>query len=313
MNLKSESASKQVELQSKIDNATDGITNILSRLVSSSSSELDTESQQAVRDLITTVCPTSPPSLPSTSSSLNLSSDDVKMICTQVTELFNDLASFKAELNSLDEEVRSFMSQTKKDMEDMKKSFEKDMALMQADFQKEIKQIRTKSEGNDQYPRKNNLLLDNFRLPYWARRKDCDGFALACYVAHWLNKFLPMLSTPITPHNIDITHPLMNNSKGQTRLIIRFLNRHVRHNVFANREALLQHGISVSEHLTQENLALQRKAEAIVGESNVWSHDCKLFAFSQGKTISVWNEKSLSFLKPSFSSRINVLNRHNPT
>ena len=172
--------------------------------------------------------------------------------------------------------------------------------------------MKQKSNNHNQYLRKNNLVLENFLLPNWAK-KDCNGFALACYVAFWLNKFLPMLSTPVTPHNINITHPLRNNSKGQTVIIIRFVNRHIRHDVYNNSEALLQHGIRVSEHLTQENLRLKHKAESIVGVSNVWSFDCKIYALSQGKTISIWNEKSLSFLRPSDnSSYAAILNRYNP-
>ena len=136
---------------------------------------------------------------------------------------------------------------------------------------------------------------------------------MASYVAFWINKFLPWLSTPVTPHNIDITDPLRNNSKGQSVIILRLLNRHIRHEIFDNREALLHHGIIVSEHLAPENLSLRRKAEAIVGEANVGSRDCKLYAFSHGKTISVWNEKSLPFLKPSYSSRFDALEQHNPT
>ena len=146
------------------------------------------------------------------------------------------------------------------------------------------------------------MILDNFLIPCWAKEPDCNGYHLACYVAFWLNKFLPMLSTLVTPHNIDITHPLKNNAKGQTVLILRFGNRHVRHDIFNNREFLLRHGITVSEHLTQDNLTLKRKAEAIVGEMNVWSFDCKIYALSQGRRISIWNEKSLSFLKPSTQS-----------
>lgn len=307
-------SSKQDVLENKIEKATEGISTIISHLANASSNELNEETKQAVNHLMTTVCPSSTSSPPSkTGTSLNMSSDQIKVICDQVTELFNDLASFRAELTSLNEQLNTYITSNKKDIANMKKDFADELALLRADYMKEIQMMKQKSIDHDQYLRKNNLILGNFLLPNWARKKDCNGYALACYVAFWINNFLPMLSTPVTPHNINITHPLRNNSKGQSVLIIRFVNRHIRNDIFYNRQALLQHGITVTEHLAPENLILRRKAEAIVGESNVWSQDCKLYAFSHGKTISIWNEKSLSFLKPPYLSRIAALEKHNPT
>ena len=121
-----------------------------------------------------------------------------------------------------------------------------------------------------------------------------------------------MLKIPLNPYNIDITHPLRNNDKGQPVIILRLLNRHIRHEIYYYRKLLLvRYNITVSEHLTPENLILKRKAEAIVGSDNVWTYDCKMYALSRGKTINIRNEKSLSFLHaPSYAS---VLERRNPT
>ena len=309
-------STKQVVLQTKIDKAADGISTIVSQLANASSDELDIEAKEAVGKLVTAVSTSSTLSSPnqlSTTSNLKLSSDQIKLICQQVTELVNDLASFRSELLSLSEQVADHIKKIQEDMKDMKKSFNEELDIIKADYQKEINLMKQKNNDYNQYLRKNNLVCENFLLPNWAMKNDCNGFQLACYVAFWLNKFLPMLITPVTPYNINITHPLRNNSKGQPVIIIRFVNRYVRHDVYNNREALLQHGITVNEHLTQENLRLKRKAEGIVGVSKVWSFDCKIYALSRGKSISIWNEKSLTFLRPlSNPSYAAVLERHNP-
>ena len=301
-----EVAAKHDVLNDKIDKATDGISSILSHLSNASSStELDAEAKEAVNNLISTVnSNTAVEIIPKLdvhdSTTLKISSEQIKLICRQVSELFNDLVSFRAELHTLNEHLTSLIKKNEDAIKAMQQNFDKELAKMKAEFQNEIRSLKIKCNKNDQYTRKNNLIFENFLLPNWAKLKDCDDFEIAKYVAFWLNNFMPMLKTPVNPYNINIAHPLKNNAQGQPVIIVRFVNRHIKHDILNLSDVLLQHGIAVNEHLSLENLILKRKAEAIVGPSNVWSFDCKLYAFSHGKSINIRNEKSLSFLHPPF-------------
>ena len=94
-----EVAAKHDVLNDKIDKATDGISSILSHLSNASSStELDAEAKEAVNNLISTVnSNTAVEIIPKLdvhdSTTLKISSEQIKLICRQVSELFNWLAS----------------------------------------------------------------------------------------------------------------------------------------------------------------------------------------------------------------------------
>ena len=237
-------AAKQIILSDKVDNATEGITTILSQL-SNVTHDLDDETKEAVGELVTTVCSTSPSmkdikvrNTPCGTSSLIISSDQVKLICQQVTELFNDLTSFRAELRSINNDLENHIVKQEENMQlmkaqhdeamtQMKTKFENDLAKIRKDNEMEVRSLKAKCNDNYQYSCKNNLVFDNFLVPNWAYEKDCNGFELAKYVAFYINEFIPMLQTPVSPHNIDITHPLRNNANGQPVIIVRFVNRHI--------------------------------------------------------------------------------------
>ena len=96
-------SAKQVVLEDKIENANEGINSIVSHLANASTSNLDNDAKEAVNKLMTTVCSSSGTTPPNQSGTLNLSSEEIKVICVQVTELLDDLKCFRAELNSMNE------------------------------------------------------------------------------------------------------------------------------------------------------------------------------------------------------------------
>ena len=241
-------AAQQVVSAEKKENATEGISTILSQL--STTPNLQDDAKEAVDNLVKTVCTTSPSIKSSlevkntSSSSPVISSEQVKLICQQVRELFNDLSSFRTELRSMDTVLHNHIKKLEEDMISMKAKHDEDMKAMKSKHETDIAKVKGKVNDNDQYPRKNNLIFGNVWLPDWAKQRDCNGFELANYVAFNLNTFLPMLHTPVTPYNIDITHPLRNNRDGKSVIIVRFVNRHIRHDIYNNRESLLNLGIS---------------------------------------------------------------------
>ena len=74
---------------------------------------------------------------------------------------------------------------------------------------------------------KNNDLDQHFRLHnsiFHNMQGTGEGSKYCQDIANQLNYMLPHLSTPVSIHNIDIAHPLKNNSKNQPVVIVRFVN-----------------------------------------------------------------------------------------
>ena len=73
-----------------------------------------------------------------TSSSLGISSEQVKLICQQVRELFNDLSSFRTELCSMDTILHSHIKKLEEDMLTMKAEHDEAMKAMKSKHETDI-------------------------------------------------------------------------------------------------------------------------------------------------------------------------------
>ena len=290
--------SKQLQLEKKIDNAAAGISSLVSKLAAAE--EGDSETTSAVHKLISTVSPDV--NVPTSSSQpkkikYNLSNEEMQLICQQVNELFNDLSSFRSELSSMSDDILQIKEQHDKDIKEMKKKLDDEVKSLKQSHTAEINSLKEKVNANDQYLRSNNLLLtfknQNLYIP---NAENMNGAEFAQNVAWLLNNYLPMLHTPINMYNINIAHPLRLNAKGQPIIIVRFVNRHIHHNVYENREFLSRYGILVTEHLTVENVRLLNQAKSIVGQENAWSFNGKLFAISNNKRVIIKRDSDLSSL-----------------
>ena len=282
-------ADKQAVLAKKIDKTNEGIASIVSKLTEAVNAEsTDEEAIEAVQKLVSTVNPDQ-------KKNPNLSNEDIKMICSQVIELFNDLNSFRAELSTITEEFEKLKIKNEKDLNDLRNKLHQEINDVKMEHSKEIVRLKEKHNENDQYLRSNNLVFRNL-LPN--NYKVMSGAAaFAHYVAEQINYFLPMLNIPVSVHNIDIAHPLRSNAKGQPPIIVRFTNRHVRHNVFENKDYLKRFGIFVTEHLTADNVKLLNKAQGIVGYENAWSFNGKIFALTNSGRVVLKTESDLTTLR----------------
>ena len=282
-------ADKQAVLAKKIDKTNEGIASIVSKLTEAVNAEsTDEEAIEAVQKLVSTVNPDQ-------KKNPNLSNEDIKMICSQVIELFNDLNSFRAELSTITEEFEKLKIKNEKDLNDLRNKLHQEINDVKMEHSKEIVRLKEKHNENDQYLRSNNLVFRNL-LPN--NYKVMSGAAtFAHYVAEQINYFLPMLNIPVSVHNIDIAHPLRSNAKGQPPIIVRFTNRHVRHNVFENKDYLKRFGIFVTEHLTADNVKLLNKAQGIVGYENAWSFNGKIFALTNSGRVVLKAESDLTTLR----------------
>ena len=117
---------------------------------------LKDDAKEAVDDLVKTVCTTTPSIKSSlelkntTSSSLAISSEQVKLICQQVRELFNDLSSFRTELRSMDTILHSHIKKLEEDMLAMKAEHDESMKAMKSKHETDIAKVKEKVNDNDQ-------------------------------------------------------------------------------------------------------------------------------------------------------------------
>ena len=291
---------KQIKLDNKIDRANAGIAVIIQQLAKAFTN--CPEPNEAVAELVSTVSPdliseeTNNEQLQH-----SLSSEEIKLICDQVTEIFHDLSSFRTELNSLNDEFIKLQQKHSEDIKQINVKFEDDLNKAKLQYRKEINSLNEKQNLQDQYLRSNNLVFADLDLPQY----NCSGAAFAHYIAQQINNFLPMLHIPVNEFNINIAHPLKSKVKGKSLVIVRFTNRHIRNDIYENREYLRYHGITVTEHLTPENVKILHKAQEIVGKSNAWSFNGKLFAFNQNRTIQIKNMDDICNLKESVNGNDN--------
>ena len=89
----------------------------------------------------------------------------------------------------------------------------------------------------EQYGRLYNLVLDNvYNVPVHLK-----GMRFSLYIVYLLNRlFWPHLTRPVLPADIDKAHPLYRKQNGKSVLIVRFVNRDIRDELFYNRNVLYQ-------------------------------------------------------------------------
>ena len=134
-----------------------------------------------------------------------------------------------------------------------------------------LKSLADRIEAVDQYIKRENLFLDldGIKIPYHLK-----GYKFSQWLAKLLNKLIPSLDFPILPWHISVSHPLSPNS---SRVIARFAVRDVRNEIFYKRMFITNPNVTVTEHLTAQNLNLLKIAQNLLGASNAWSSQTKLY------------------------------------
>lgn len=209
-------ASQQEKLNDKIDNVSAKLNVIVDSLANAEIIPVgdDPEVIEPVQTLLSKISPIVPAKHESSTSHptmLKLSGDEIKVICNQITELFNDLSSFRSEMNSINDQLIKLEEKHDKDILSIKKNCEDELNAVKILLKEEIDKLKERNNSLDQYLRSNNLVLHKFRIP----KGIYSGTEFTHYVAETLNSLLPMLKTRLSVHNINITHPLRSNSRGQ--------------------------------------------------------------------------------------------------
>ena len=142
--------------------------------------------------------------------------------------------------------------------------------------------IKKEIDDIKQYIKKENLLLHNFRPP----PKGCSSLHYSEYIANELNKWLPHLPVKVKWEYISTAHTLPTKSKKSKVIVVRFTNRNVKEAIYNSRKSLPKH-LSITEHLTEYNLSLFKKAQELFGYGYVHTDNCKILVDLYGKSYKV--------------------------
>ena len=154
--------------------------------------------------------------------------------------------------------------------------------------------LSDKIEEDRQHSRKNNLLVHGFRyIP-----NDLNDSEFIIYIAQQINYLFPSLSGTIYPSHIDDAHILNTKKKrGSHVVIIKFVNRWIKDLILKSKNDLINSGLSVTEHLTENSINMLASAKKLVGEENTWVHKTIVYARHNGKKHKIKNTSSIEILK----------------
>ena len=142
----------------------------------------------------------------------------------------------------------------------------------------ELDKLKKEHDELKQYIKQDNLLLHGFYLPPY----ELSSLRFSHFIAQQINQYLPMLDVPVKWEHISDAHPLRTHNKRSNVIIIRFCNRNIRHEIYANRK-FLPNGMSITEHLTDETREILDRARDVFGSSAVSTDRCKVFVEMNGR------------------------------
>ena len=118
------------------------------------------------------------------------------------------------------------------------------------------------------------------------------GTAFSKYAASKINQLLPKLPDKIQYWDIHASHPL-----GKA-IIIRFVSRDLRNEVYRRRSFISDRRVSITEHLTSDNLALYKKAvKASATTQSVWTDQCRIYTVVGKRKREIKTENDLKMFK----------------
>ena len=222
---------------------------------------------------------------------IKLSKSDADILKNEVSKLNCIVKELLNEMNELNKFITTTIAKHDKDIHK---------------HDNDIHKLNMKNNDLDQHYRLHNAIFHNMKLPpHLTSNKDSrqtshpDDNAKFCkFIADQLNYYLPELSIPVSLYNIDIAHPLRNNSKGQPVVIVRFVNRHLRNEILEYKNQLKNFGVGVTEQLTPKNMELFNKTKVAVGAPNVWSRNGKLFARTDKGKVHITMDTVINELLP---------------
>ena len=152
-----------------------------------------------------------------------------------------------------------------------------------ADIDKRINlAIRQKYNELKQYSMRKNLLAHKVEnIP-----TDIHGYEFNKWCVNLINdNFVDteghsVLRRPLVPDDIDRAHILKTRREDSKIVLIQFMNMTLRNEVFFAKKVLKNKSMSISEHLTPDNIQLLNLAKENGG--NAWSSDTKIWVEKSG-------------------------------
>ena len=138
------------------------------------------------------------------------------------------------------------------------------------------------------------------------------------FVADQLNKLLPDLPFKLKWEHISTAHYLPTKSKKSNVIIVRFANRCVKEAVFNLRHTLPRH-LAITEHLTERNLCVLKKAQELFGRFITCTINCKVNVKIDDRSHPLSSVEEVHKLFVEYCERIghddsaNVINLFSPT
>ena len=127
----------------------------------------------------------------------------------------------------------------------------------------------------EQYSRLNCLLLHgNLHISHKLR-----GTSFSQKVVNFLNKCMcRSLGRELTVDDIDTSHPLQaKNGSRNPITIIKFVRRDLRNEILQRRRLMRRYRVNATEHLTDVNIKLYKKAQDFAGSDNVWTDQAVIY------------------------------------
>ena len=182
-------------------------------------------------------------------------------------------------------------------------------------FSQLLESLSLRMNKQEAYSRLNSLLIHGL-LDIPMDKLDRRGFKFCCYIKDKLNELLAdKMNFKIVSADIDAAHPLPTRA-GKEIVIVKFVSRVVRNQIWYNKKLLNGSNISVSEHLTSQNIALLNDAKDVLGRENAWLNQCVVHIQVNGRKHKIFSKKDLLALThspidaPQTHPSVNLNNYH---
>ena len=146
----------------------------------------------------------------------------------------------------------------------------------------QVQENERRLDDMEQYGRSNCLILHGCKD---LSPKDAENKVVEKHVIDVLNSKL-QLNTPLTSLDIDICH-FLPSKKGKNPIIIKFVRRTVRNEIFNNKSKLKSldsnSRLAITESLTKRRLKLVDEARHVFDFKNVWTMKGFVYCRFQGQ------------------------------
>ena len=139
----------------------------------------------------------------------------------------------------------------------------------------------------EQYGRNNCLILHGLHN-FPNAHSNYDKFLLKVITTLNLH-----LNLSLDINCVDIAHPLPTARNGNTPIIIKFLRRSTRNQVFKRKRLFSRTGLAVTESLTKRRLSLLNEAKSLLGDKNVWTYKGTVFTNINSKHEKIVSQEAL--------------------